>query len=42
MPYEFKKIIEDMIEDEDDPNYYFDRERHIGIKERYNSKLVKE
>ena len=31
-----------MIEDPEDPDYYFDWERHIGIKERYQQKLSKE
>lgn len=31
-----------MIDDPEDPDYYFDRDRQVGIKIRYEQKLKKE
>jgi len=43
VPYtEITKFIDKMIDDPEDPDYYFDWDRQIGIKNRYNEKLKKE
>ena len=43
VPYiEITKFINKMIEDPEDPDYYFDRDRQVGIKIRYEEKLKKE
>ena len=41
MPYPFRDVIAEMTEQEDDLDYYFDRDRHIGIKARYKQGLAK-
>ena len=43
VPYtEITKFIDKMIDDPEDPDYYFDWDRQIGIKNRYDEKLKKE